>query len=300
MGSFANSIHVRSGDAAAILAAIDSALSARGYRPTSAPQEPGRPMRPGLRGIYVAEPLAGWVGVMDSDMGGLLDLAQRLSAALPTSALAVLVNDSDSWHYQLFDGGDLQDEFDSVDADEESDVDASDLEKPGQPSKPLTAEDIAAMRQAVAEQMQAELAGKMPPDIRDIYQRIKQGQATAEDSQQYVQWMQRNIWRRPTVGSVLRSLFSLLVAGRKSRRKRAAQHLAHLRPLLKEGVPDKAVRRALSRQSTFAEQDLEAFLPLLGIPGQWAHLAHDYMKQTSAPDLAEAGIRVQAYRLYVR
>jgi hypothetical protein len=104
MGSFASSIHVRSNDTAAVLAALDACLCVEltGYvRQTDVPAS----LAPPARGLYIAHALEGWVGVLDSDFHESRGLAADLAAELDTPVLQVLVRDSHFWHYQLFRGG---------------------------------------------------------------------------------------------------------------------------------------------------------------------------------------------------
>lgn len=309
MGSFANSFHVRSDDAAAVFAAIDGWLRLEGYQVASDAPERVR-LTPPHRGIYVAEALSGWVGVMDSDLGEGSGLGANIAAELNTPVLFVLVNDSDSWMYQLFVDGDV-DEFESVegDFDGEGEVDASvaELAKSAELIKLLQSGDMAAIQAALGPQiqrMQEELEAKMPPDIRDIYERAKRGQSTPQENQKYVLWVNSNMMPRPSATGMLSGLFGGLLPTKPKPRKRKPPrenpHLKYLRPLLAEGVTDFQVAGALANQSTFAEEDLAEFLPLLGIPSLWAYLSHDYLPEMSEASLREAGVRLQAHRLYSR
>jgi len=89
MGSFASSIHVRSNDTAAVLAALDACLRAEGYvRQTDVPARPTPP----ARGVYVAHAVEGWVGVLDSDSGESGGLAGNVAGALDTRAQTLPAN----------------------------------------------------------------------------------------------------------------------------------------------------------------------------------------------------------------
>lgn len=308
MGSFANSFHIRSSDAAAVFAAIDEWLHTEGYAVASDAPERVR-LTPPHRGIYVTDALNGWVGVMDSDLGEGPGLGANLSAQLDTPVLFVLVNDSDSWMYQLFVDGDM-DEFESVEEEDFEDEGAMDatlaeLAKSAELVKLLQSGDQAAIQAALGPQiqrMQEELEAKMPPDIRDIYQRMQQGQTTPQENQKYVLWVNSNMLPRPsavgTLGGLLGGLLPTKPKPRKKKTPRNNPHLKVLRPLLAEGVTDFQVAGALANQSTFAEEDLANFLPLLGIPALWAYLAYDYLPEMSAGDLQDAGIRMQVHRVY--
>ena len=114
MGSFANSLHVRSDDAEAVVEEIREILKNRGYQASRDTSKlDSEDIDPTVRALHVAEARDGWVGVLDNDLMGLLTLAQDLSSRLQTHALCVMVNDSDSWHYELFHKGREVDGFDS-------------------------------------------------------------------------------------------------------------------------------------------------------------------------------------------
>ncbi|MGZ7274476.1 hypothetical protein ACXWPL_09590, partial [Streptococcus pyogenes] len=65
------------------------------------------------RRLSIFKPVAGWVGILDNDLGGAATLARELSRVLQTDTLLVCVNDSDSWAYSFHRHGEQADEFDS-------------------------------------------------------------------------------------------------------------------------------------------------------------------------------------------
>src|SRR5689334_16233903 len=125
MGSFANSLHVKSGDASRVAAKLTDILATSGWRPTAATPDK-RTDWPGpstLRELHISAPNEGWVSVLDSDLGGAYSLVGDLAQSLDSYAIYVLVNDSDSWSYRLADPSGHISEFDS---DEDADGDGDD------------------------------------------------------------------------------------------------------------------------------------------------------------------------------
>ena len=69
-------------------------------------------------------------------------------------------------------------------------------------------------------------------------------------------------------------------------------HLEQLRPLLKSGVTDEQVLKALGAQAVFAEDLLQQFLPLLGIHPFYALLSYRYLGDFSPQDQESHEIRL--------
>ncbi|MCA9165111.1 MAG: hypothetical protein KDA62_19090 [Planctomycetales bacterium] len=115
MGSFANSLHVRGADTEAVSSAIRRIMQNNGFVTTDeAPSEEAIwGMSSSPRAMHVSEASDGWVTVLDSDLMNMSDLGLELSRLLETYVILFLVNDSDSWHYQLFYAGGDIDSFDS-------------------------------------------------------------------------------------------------------------------------------------------------------------------------------------------
>ena len=166
MGSFANSMHIKCDDANKVVAAISDALSREGYEATDEePSEDGMMlgMPSQLRAMHVAEAHGGWVAVLDSDLMGAFSLASDLSKHLETHALLVMVNDSDSWMYQLYSDGSPVDEFDSSGG---GSGECCDVQMPTD----FTAEMLQDLEQRVGD-FHAQRDVQMPADIRAIEQR---------------------------------------------------------------------------------------------------------------------------------
>ena len=127
MGSFANSLHVKCDDAERVKTTIETLLAESGWKATDElPDEPNARFGIGStrRALHVSAPLAGWVGILDSDLMGAGQLTADLARRLDTYALFVMVNDSDSWCYTLHRGPRQLDEF-------ESEIGGGDDEMPG-------------------------------------------------------------------------------------------------------------------------------------------------------------------------
>ena len=72
MGSFANSLHVRSDDAGAVSDEICRILENRGFCPAEDPPNlDDDNLDASVRALHVSEARDGWVGVLDSDLMGL-------------------------------------------------------------------------------------------------------------------------------------------------------------------------------------------------------------------------------------
>lgn len=305
MGSFANSIHVRSNDATAVVAALEDALASAGFAASGEATEQAG-VGPAQRGIHVSEVRDGWVSVLDSNLGASRALAQELSSRLDTVVLAVLVNDSDSWLYGLFDRGHLRDEFESVDEDEEAGGGSADVSQVGELLQLVQSRDEAGIQRLLGpqiERMRSEMEATMPPDILEIYRRMQQGQATPDENRQYALWVQKSMRQQaPRLslgGGLLSGLFSRRSAPAKRPTTRLKAHLEHLRPVLAPGVTDKKVLQALGKQSDFAEEDLRDFLPLVGIAALYAFVGYDYLPEMGEAELEAAGIRFTVHRLYL-
>ncbi len=197
MGSFANSVHVRSNNAASVADAIRELLRTEGYEATD--EGPARSDKPGLpsqrRALHVSEARDSWVSVLDSDlMGCSLSLAEALSGRLGTHALQVMVNDSDSWHYQLYHAGQALDEFDS--AGGEDGEDEEDHEALAGLTGAFAGANAAEVQRVLldrARQMQQQLQQRMPPELREAqWKWMQTGQITPEQMQEFNQWMRGN------------------------------------------------------------------------------------------------------------
>jgi hypothetical protein len=308
MGSFANSLHVRSSDAAAVAEAIRTALLAEGYEPTD--EEPDEEAMWGgpsaLRAVHVSAARDGWVSVLDSDLMSSMTLTAELSGRLETHTLHFLVNDSDSWLYQFYHDGRKVDAFDSSgDEDEFSeDEDEDGDEAPGM----IQADDAARLQQdfiASFQQFQAKMQEMLPPDLREIQERWKTGRATPEEIQKYTTWAQTEM---PKLRGGLQELlggFASVVAARKQQPKledegKFQAHVDHLHPLLKDGIGDDQVCRVLGTKAVFAEETLGDFLLLLGIARYYAYLSYRYLEECTEQDLANNSIQLSEHLRFKR
>ena len=301
MGSFANSLHVRSSDAAAVAEAIRTVLLAEGYEPTD--EEPGEDALWGgpsaLRAVHVSAARDGWVSVLDSDLMNSITLTAQLSGRLETHSLHFLVNDSDSWHYQLYHAGRQVDAFDSSGDEEEFDED----EDSDEPSGMVQAGDAACLQQDLItgfQQFQAKMQEILPPELREIQERWRTGRATPEEIQKYTRWAQTEMPRLRGGLQELLGGFTSALAARKQQEKSANEsqlqpHVDHLRPLLKNGIGDEHVRKVLGTQAVFAEQTLADFLPLLGIARYYAYLSYRYSQECTEQELASKSIQLSEH-----
>jgi hypothetical protein len=306
MGSFANSLHVKSDNAARVAESIRNLLFADGYEITDEepPEEALWGMPSSFRALHVSEAREGWVSVLDSDLMQSLSLAAALSGELESEAIQVMVNDSDSWHYQLYRAGEHVDEFDSSGGEGFADDDRA--------ARLLGAmggggiEDLQAILER-ARQWQEQMQQTMPPEIREILQRLVTGRATPEESLKYSQWMSAEGPRlmenaKDFFAGFSKDSLSGFSPGLDAHLGRPADrddvlthlqpHLEQLRPLLKSGVTDEQVLKALGAQAIFAEDLLEGFLPLLGIHFFYAYLSYRYLGDCSPPDQEPDAIRM--------
>jgi hypothetical protein len=303
MGSFATSLHVKSADATTVADALRHILIAEGYELTD--EELGREARQGfssdLRGVHLSEARDGWVSLLDSAGLESFALVAALSDRLQTHTIQFFVNDSDSWHYQLFHAGRKLDEFNSCPDDEDFEVDEDfeDAEEPSVLGGMLPGGNAADLQRVIQEralQFQQQLLQRMPPEFRELQQKwLATGQINPEEMQRYQTWMRSEM---PSMMSQLRELMGSapgqppVHAVPPVDSDRLEQHLEHLGPLLQDRVKETRVLEVLGAQATFAEEILAAFLPLIGIASQYAYLSYPYLEEMSSEDLARESIRL--------
>ena len=298
MGSFANSLHVKSDDPVRVAECIRNLLLADGYAITDEepPDDALWGMPSPFRALHVSEAREGWVSLLDSDLMQSLSLAAALSGELEAHTIQVMVNDSDSWHYQLYHAGQQVDEFDSSGGEEFADDQGG----------PALAGmfgggdigDVQALMER-ARRLQEQMQQTMPPEIRDIQQRMQTHRATPEEMLTYSQWMGAAMPRLMETFKDLMGDFSPGLGvhlGRPADREdlltHLHPHLEHLRPLLKAGVDDERVLKVLGAQAVFAEDLLQDFLPILGIHPFYALLSYRYLEDCSPPDQEPDAIRL--------
>ncbi|MEA3399891.1 MAG: hypothetical protein U9R79_01475 [Armatimonadota bacterium] len=305
MGSFANSIHVRADDSAGVVEAVSTVLLAKGYEPSDqAPHADDWGIGGPLRAVRVSKPRDGWVSLLDSELLGIEALAGALSEHLGADVLTVAVNDSDNWVYTLFRSGELEDAFDSM--SEEDFLAYFDDDMADELGEMLDDGDVDGMQERLLEHMQQfhdRLAELMPDEMRDIHERLQSAEPVdAAEMQRYEDWTQSQMPRLVgQVNELLSEMFPGLTGETPLNHAAAAassppdedelrEHLPHLRPLLAPGVGDSQVIEALSARSTFAEDDLRSFLPLLGIAPIYADLSYRYLVEFTERELAEEGV----------
>ena len=311
MGSFANSLHVRSDSADSVSGEIRRILERRGFHLAEGdpPENDGGDADPLIRSLHVSEARDGWVGVLDSDLMGLLTLAQELSSQLQTHALCVMVNDSDSWHYELFHKGREVDGFDSPGASPLLDLD----ELPDDMLEMPDADELGEAMEAVMETM-PELANLLqsllPPEMREIHQKITAGTATPEEAEEFTRWSQELAEGAALdFGSATKKAddSDLPVAatdsdgnGQAASKRQLEGHLHHLRPLLASEAKPERVKEILAEKATFAEEPLADFLEMVGVCRFFAQLSFQYRAEFSAEDIQKEGIAFQAPLVFTR
>lgn len=312
MGSFNYNLHVKCDDPARVAAAIGQLLAQDGWRKVD--ESPGeklpRPNTPaGSRGLWVSTPVYGWVSVLDADVAGAMSLATPLAEQLDAYTLLYLVNDSDSWMYSLSRGDGLLDEFDSAGEggvpDELSD---EALAQYGQSMQNLQAKMADGTLQGQIERWHDEIVAQAPTAIQEMYRRIQAGQATPQEMTEYQAWsaveapkhaerirqMIGEFFQMPGLAKAAKGTGKPKKRKRKptkAQREAALQRIDNLRPLFVAGVSDERLQEVLDERTTFAEETLAKFLPLVGIPGFYAYLDYDHKEEASPEELAAHGIQ---------
>jgi len=289
MGSYANSLHVRADRAEVVVAAIHDILRDADWQPTDelpAADEVLGYLPDGKRAIQISAPANGWVSLLDSDLGGVLDLGGALAEKLATTTIFFLVNDSDGWSYRLVNASGKVSEFDTLEEDSRE-------ESAGQ-NENYSLEQI-------NEIINPFVAGA-PPEIQQIDTRIKAGTVTTDEFQQYTAWLMQEM---PKFQSQLIDLVggvpgasaapgsSKKTKAKPHRKQKAAQRkrLETLRPLLAAGVSDEQLQAALDKRTVFAEQALAEFLRRVSISAHYAYLDYRSLSETTPEELAAANIR---------
>lgn len=305
MGSFANSLHVKCDDEKRVAEAIGSLLAEQGWRPTEKRpnDDPFSAKSPSVRGLYVSAPVRGWVSVLDSDLPGVHGLASGLAQKLNTHAIFFLVNDSDAWSYLLADPDGRVSEFDSM-PDDDDDFDEESVGHLNQLTEGVT-QFQALMRDGGKMQRLQELTAQMlaeaPPEFRELEAKMRSGRFTPADVQRYSAWSMQQMPKflaqlDPQLANLLGGPRAQQQARPQSQRSKAPtsaqqKRLDELRPLLAAGVTDEQVQGVLDRQAAFAEDVLAEFLPLLGLPSNYANLSHRYLRESRPAELEPHGIR---------
>ncbi len=310
MGSFANSLHVRTDDAESVAEGIREILKNRGFRGAEdASKLDTADSDPSQRVLQVAEARDGWVGILDSDLMGLLTLAQELSSRLQTHAICVMVNDSDSWHYELFHKGREVDGFDSPGASPLLDL----TELPDDMLEMPDATELAEAMEAVMDQMPALadlLQSLLPPEMREIHQKITDGKATPEEAEEFSRWSRElaegaatefdDATKKDEGDDLPVAATDTDGNGQAASKQQLEGHLHHLRPLLAAGVKPDRIKEILVEKATFAEEPMADFLELLGVSRFFAQLSFQYLQEFTSEDMQDAGIGFRAPLVFVK
>lgn len=304
MGSFANSLHVRTDRTEVVLAALHDLLRDADWRPTDerpdADEVLGLP--DGKRAIQISAAADGWVSLLDSDLAGALDLGGALAEKLATTTIFFMVNDSDGWNYRLVDANGKISEFDTL--EEDGDETESGVELEGLGEKLAGLQSLmsgGSLQQQMAEMLNQFEAG-VPPEIQEIEARSKSGHATQAEMQRLQAWAMQEVPKfQSQLSDMLGGLVGLSAApisakkpkARPNRKQKAAQRkrLETLRPLLAPNVSDEQLQAALDKRTLFAEQALAEFLPLVSIPAHYAYLDYRSLSETTPEELAAVNIR---------
>lgn len=206
MNGFASGLHVKGATAKRVQQAVTDLLSDEGFQVQSAEQaDPAEAEQNITRGVWVAQAKGDWVSVFCSDFMFQQEIGRELSKRLKTHALNVWVTEGSSWHYSLFHNGEEVDQFDSNgDEDELQDFLDDDMDELNDELDSEADGDLAAVADEdeedgpIAEgfsrlaELQQNLAGQMPEDVRAIYDRLTEGKASLGDMRRFDQWSQAN------------------------------------------------------------------------------------------------------------
>lgn len=300
MGSFANSIHVYEQSAAAVANVVERVLRNEGYEPTDEQADFGAFAMgdDGLRTVLVVEAPGDWVGVLDSNLMLAETMARELSNNLQCVSLTGMVNDSDSWHYQLYQNGEPLDSFSSIPEE------ILEGEFAGGFMGQLTPEAMARMEemQQKTQQMYEKMFAAMPPEIAELARAMHgQGgqQPTQEQVTQYVQWMsqegaavmqqfQQDLNQHMTDLAGAMSPTAGNVAGADSEGGRdVSSHVKILAEALPNVVSPQLITPVLRSQAVFAEEVYATFFQTIGVHEMFAHLSYGYWDEVmSYPDAA--------------
>ncbi len=212
MEGFTSSLHVKGATAKRVQQAVTDLLSAEGFQVLSAETtDPAEGEALITRGVWIAKTKGDWVSLFCSDFLFQQEIGRELSKQLKTHALNVWVNESASWHYSLFHNGEEIDQFDSIGdpdelqefldndmdelADEFDDEDEDDdLAGEENGAGESDADDDSPVQAGLLKiaELQEQIAGKMPEDVRAIYEKLNEGKASLGEMRRFDQWSQAN------------------------------------------------------------------------------------------------------------
>jgi hypothetical protein len=249
---------------------------------------------PQERRLSIFQPAAGWVGILDSDLGGLATLARELSRVLRTDTLLVAVDDSDSWGYQFHRDGQPVDEFDSSGDPSGNDAEASpELEDAiARGDEDAVAEIITREAMAYAPEGPITMhdgSEMIPPHIFVIQQRMAEGKATFWERWRYRLWWLRFLYRALR-GKVGGGEFGFDIPRSVPLDEATlSRHVANIRDFF-PSADEAALRKLLPKSRFPSENLLVEFLTIVGLPGLYGLLNYDYQRDHSKRELAGEGI----------
>jgi hypothetical protein len=308
MGSFANSLHVKTSDTERVATNLTELFAEAGWQPTQKKLELHETWggEGPVRGVQISAPREGWVSILDTDLMGVHAAVPRLAKKLGTHAIFFLVDDSDAWSYLLADPKGVVSEFESgVGAGDEEDYDDSEMVESGAAIAQLQNLMRDGSMLQKFQDMQAQMLAAAPPEVREAEVRIKHGQGTTADMQVYQAWTMKEMPKHQAqLRSAISGLFNLprivpetrarQKAGRKQTKAERAvekKRLDSLRPLFGAGASDEQVQEVLNKQATFAEDVLAEFLLLLDISEFYANLSYRYLRGAKDSELAAHNIQ---------
>jgi|GEM_PF-4519090 len=209
MNGFTSSLHVKGATAKRVQQAVTDLLQAEGFQVLLADDDSSSEAEQQItRGVWVAKGKGDWVSVFCSDFMFQQEIGRELSRQLKTHALNVWVTEGSSWHYSLFQNGEEVDQFDSTGGEDEFD-DALDegLAELTDEFEDGTEDDDDEFAKVAGDdeeasplqdgltrlaELQQVFEGRMPGDVKEIYDRLSEGKASLGDIRRFDQWSQAN------------------------------------------------------------------------------------------------------------
>jgi hypothetical protein len=246
------------------------------------------PLGPIERNICVFRSRHGWVGVLDS--GDVCELGQLLSGQLHTEAIAFMVNDSDSWWFQIHRTGVPFDEFDSMGETGDGEISAEMM------AAIESGDEDALMREMLKNAPQGPIhmpdgSALVPPELALLTHRIQAGQASFWDRCRYW-WLS------------IKFLFQLFTGRWQPHPIEMGFDIPRVTPLAAETLQqhidrlkaifphaDEQALRDLLPLNRFPSEDLlRKFLQIVDLPSLYAYLNYDYLEEHTREELGGEGI----------
>ncbi|WP_254510552.1 hypothetical protein [Anatilimnocola floriformis] len=207
MNGFTSSLHVKGSTAKRVQQAVTELLRGEGFQVLLADDDSGDEQQI-TRGVWVAKAKGDWVSLFCSDFMFQQEIGRELSKQLQTHTLNVWVTEGSSWHYSLFQNGEELDQFDSSGGDLDFGASLDDgLAELTDEYEGETEEEDDDFAEAVDDdeeagpiqdgfsrlfELQENFSGKMPADVKEIYDRLTEGKASLGDMRKFDQWSQVN------------------------------------------------------------------------------------------------------------